>query len=336
MSAYAPRCLGDVKARVGADAVFEWVCPGPLYTDAGPPDVGPSLTVHLPSGDVSVALTTVARDTVTAIGDGRRSLTLVGTGFAGGDGWLARNGEAWLLTATQAVPVRCVDNSGGPSSVVTLAEPLPRSVTIDASARLQLSRAEGVLPAGTICAATLRNIRWTVDYSVRHGTGTDLALMVQRETGLLQVVHQPFATGAAPQDVARYLRSIGASPSGEQGWESALAAGEEALIIWLRAQLAERGLTEDDYPAPQGLRLAHILIAGSYAVTVGDSTLSADLRAQGFALASELLRGTVWLDADRDGEADESPVQVGGSRTRDFRAPDRSTYVRRFTIGGCH
>jgi hypothetical protein len=326
MSSYAPRHLGDVKARVGTDTVFEWVSHEPLVDSEGA-----TLTVYLPSGPVTVALDVQPVEVVTALSVDRRTLTLDAAGTTV-DGGMGRNGEAWLLTATQALPIRIVDSTG---AMLTMAEALPRSVVIDASASVQMSRCEGVLPALTICAAVARDVRWTVDYAVRYGTGTGLALMAKRETGILQVVHQPFETGVAPQDVARYLRSIGQAPSSEQGWDIALSAGEEDLILYLRSELAERGLTEDDVPAPQSLRPAHLALTGAYILIATDTDTSTSLRERGYELARQALQ-RVWLDSDRDGEADEAPVQVGGSRARDFRAPSRSGTTRRFTVWGQH
>jgi hypothetical protein len=335
MALYCARSLGDVKAIVGRANVFEWVSPAPLVIDTVLPLVGnPTLTVHLPSGDVVLPMTyNTPREWVSVATD-RRTVEMTpgwGVGLIG----LARNGEAWLSSRDCSLP--CVVQSGTESLNATLAHPLPYVPEFPGAGEgvLQLSRCEVTLPAATVCAALARDVRWTVDYTARHDTSGSLTESRQ-DTGLLQIVRQPFATGVTSPDVPKFFRGIGASPGAQEGWEPSLQSAEEELILWLREQLVDRGLTEDDVPAPQSLRLAHLHLTAAYILAIADPEQAQAQRDRAVALASMAIR-RIWIDSDQDGEVDDGEVeQVGGSRARDFRFAARSSYSRQWTVGGSH
>lgn len=333
------RLRQDAKARVGAAGVFEWVAPGPLalVTSGAPPVLAPApvtLTIYPPGAPVVLTLACpVPLAAVTGISDDRRTLTTAASPFAAASGWLGRNGEAWLVTARQAVQVRAVD--AGASSV-ELADTLPRDLDVT-GAQLVLSRREVALP-GTLTAATLRDVRWVVTYKIRHGLGTALAAVEQSETGLLQVVPQPFDLGLVSSDLVQYMRGIGTTASsGSQGWDSVLASAVAEVALRIRAELTPRGLTEDDFPAPARLRDVALDLAAALAIDLAQPEQSDRLRARALERMDLVLRATPWIDDSRDGEMDPGEVQVvGQSWGLDFASARPATTARRFRVGGSH
>jgi hypothetical protein len=334
---YCPRVSGDVKARVGVDNVFEFVAPGPLLIDL---THKVTLTIHLAGGPVVLDMLAAQPELVdgtTPLSDDRQTIFMAGLSWASRYGWAGRNGEGWLVGPNGAVSLRLADGIDGTVAAdgARLFSPLPWSVALDSTSVVQLSYCQAVLPALTVCATKTRDVLWTVDYWIRHGTNTDLAAQRQQESGLLQVVAQPFGTGVSAADVPRYLRSIGAAPSTELGYEMQLQAAEEELVLWLRSHLAERGLTEDDVPAPQSLRLPHLMLTGAHILAVPDGDTSDRLRARAVELAEMAMR-RIWLDQNQDGAVDPDEVQqTGGRRSADWRSPVR-TATNRFTVGMSH
>jgi hypothetical protein len=331
------RLRQDAKATVGASNVFEWVAPGPFaLVSAGAPPVvsvsAVSLTLYPTTGPVT--LTLACPDplvSVTGISDERRTLVTAASPFAAAPGWLGRNGEAWLVTARQAVQVRAVD--AGASSV-ELADPLPRDLDV-AGAYLVLSRREVALP-GPLTAVVRRDVRWVVQYQIRHGLGTALAAVAQSETGLLQIVPQPFDLGLVSTDLVQYMRGIGSTASsGSQGWGSILASAEAEVALRVRAELTQRGLTEDDFPAPARLRDVALDLAAALAIDLVQPDQADRLRARALERMDLVMRATPWVDDSRDGEVDPGEVQeVGQSWARDFSASRTTT--RAFRVGGSH
>jgi len=336
---YAVQALGEAKARIGVASVLSWVAQEPLQHYDLAPAAGPSLTVHLPSGDVVIGGVATVYTVATAVSADRRTLTISG---ALPEGYAARGGEAWLSSEAAQTPVRIVSATGAvgvPVRTVELAEALPRVPQLEGvgnAGTLVLSRYEWTLPAATVCAAAARNVRWTVTYTAQRGASG--LPEYRQETGLLHVVAQPFSTGLTVAALGGYVRELaGTSPRGERGWEHALSAGEEELILWLRSQLKSRGLTEDDVPAPQSLRLAHAHFAAASALGLADLDVSDRLRDRGTQLATTALEA-IWVDSDQDGEVDDGEVQqITGNKASDWRgsAGVRSA-SRLFRIGGSH
>ena len=345
-AAPVPRLRSDVKVRVGTDAVFEWVSPGPLAQDLlaplTPPNLLPvTLTVEMPAGPVVLPLVGQTVPTVvSAVSDDRRELTLAQLPVIP-QGWAGRNGDAWLVTPRQALPCRVVDVVAGgtfivPTQEVTLSDPLPRDVSVS-GAYLVLSRREVVLP-GTVTGALVRDVLWRVDYHTRDGWGSTLSAVPRSETGLLHVVAQPFDPGVTSQDLTSYLRGIAsASSSGEQGWEAQLSGALADLALHVRFHLMDRGLTEDDFPAPQRLRDVLLDLAGARILDLTEPEQSDRLRARALERLEMVMRALPWVDQDQDGQVDPGEVaQVGGSWARDFRSSRPASATRLFRVGGSH
>lgn len=322
----------DAKARIGAaDQVLEWVCSEPL--DVAPP---PALVVYHPTlGPVACPLlTNPAPLTLAGSTDGRGSLRTA-TAAVGDAGVSGIRGHAWIVGADQLVEVRVVSRvqgSVGPPLVPGLLR-LSERLAMDLEGVSQLAwsyRAFG-LP-NTLVAAEARDLLWEISY--RSYTGADTELLPRVQSGLLQVVRQPFATGATSRDVSEHVRLLGASSGADShGWDAALDAGESHVIRWLRAELAEIGLTEDDVPAPQSLRHPAIMLAASYAL-IHLEDVSTRLREQAEA-ALGVAKKRIWVDANRDGTPDPSEIgPVGGLRSRDWRSA--APVDRRFRVGMSH
>jgi hypothetical protein len=340
---HTPRLRGDVKARVGTAAVFEWVSPGPLAL--APPTVTPpalvalpvSLVVAMPTGPITLALAcpdSIAG--VTGISDDRYRLTTAASPFAGAPGWIGRNGAAWLVTPQQAIEIHVAD-TGGTAGGLVLSDPLPREILVTGG-YVVLSRREVVLPSATITAALRRDIGWRVDYHIKHGIGTALNAVPRSDSGLLHVVAQPFDPGCTSGDLIRYLHGIGgAASSGQQGWEGALQAGLAELELMVRLELSPRGLTEDDFPAPQRLRDVLLDLAGSHILRLTQREDADRLRELAMERFDRVMRATPWVDADSDGAVDAGEVTPAAQDWgRDFRWSAPSTTTRRFSIGGSH
>lgn len=327
MSLYA-RDGRDCKARVGvASQVFEWHSTRPALTTPAP-------ALRIDGAAVTpVALAPTAL-TIASVRDGRREL-VTNAGTAPPAGLSGFRGKAWLLSTSDAHEVRVTSwtaGSAGPPIVPTvlrISEPLAWEPVLG-TATLVWACYQWVIPTAVV-ATRRQNILWTVDYQTRLGSG--LTAEPHRESGLLQVVHQPFSTGVTSRDVSEGLRSIGASAGADQeGWGAQLADSEEFIIAWLRSQLADRGLTEDDVPAPQSLRRAHVCLAGAQALLLTDPEASATLEEKGRE-ALKLAMDRIWLDLDHDGQPDDGEVlQTGGPRRNDFRG-STSTGSSTWSVG---
>jgi len=329
MGLHVVRQLGDLKARVGVDNTVEWSCPDPVDPAGGG---APVMVVHLASGPVSVALTSSGAITLVSLTDGRRLLTYSGTDPLAG--WGGRQGEAWIVTGSVQYPVR-VKEIDRTAKTIRLAEPLGSALPGDDPGSLVPSYYQGEVLAADVTASLARNVRWTISWEADWTSGGEG--VPRQETGLLQIVSQPFGTGVGATDLGAYMRTVGpASGPSEEAWESAVEMGEAELILWLREQLAERDLTEDDVPAPQVLRLPHLMFSASSALMISDPDTSATLRLRAQELSALAVR-RLWIDSDQDGEVDAGEVQqLGGDRSRDVRSTSRGTRVPKFSIGGAH
>ena len=314
--------LGERKYAAGVAGLFEWVAPDPL-------SAAPVLTVHMVAGDVAIGAMTVVSSplTVTAVsGSDRRTLTT--TEAAPDAGLPTRYGDAWLMTEEEgAIPVTVASLS---ALQVVLTEPLPRDVTLDATASLVWQTYTAALPLASVTTAVARDVRWSIAYVPSWGgdaptSGATVA------TGLLHVVHQPFATRVTHQDMAAHMRTIGGMvPRNQQDLGPQIRMGEEELILWLRSQLAELDLTEDDVPAPQSLRMAHLYFSAACYHDLTDQEKATALRERAIGLATMATK-RIWVDANQDGEMDdgEQDKKLTGGRSADVSHSAKGTTVSR-------
>jgi len=109
------------------------------------------------------------------------------------------------------------------------------------------------------------------------------------------------------------------------------------IELMVRLELSPRGLTEDDFPAPQRLRDVLLDLAGSHILRLTQREDADRLRELAMERFDRVMRATPWVDADQDGAVDPGEVAPAAQDWgRDFRWSAPSTTTRRFSIGGSH
>lgn len=299
---------GQVKAIAGEDKdnIFELTLPEPV--DSAP-------TGEITIGDVTQQLTFTgaAPVKVEGLGDGRRKLfleQLPTTKLAGkhGAAFVVSDSICW---STRVLSYNTEGELGNEVYYAILSEPLPLTLPQGEDIYLYLTYYAATLPS---VANPIRNCLLRVEYQPIAKIGS----LVQTLTYLVAYVYQIFTTGLTIDDVRSYFQGLGAQPNQDAGFEPAIIAGEDALIDYLREQLAEKGLTEDDIPATTSLRQAHRLFAAAHVFMLTNEQLFANLTTQAKNSARAALR-RAWLNENQDGILkDEDVGQVGGNRSKDF------------------
>jgi hypothetical protein len=338
--------FGDQKVRLDGTAErIWWTAPEPLSSGSSP-----TLNVYLASGTATLTFANIAAvPAITAVARDRKTLTASGAVSsargAQGAGW----GEAFLVTAKDGwfpITVREISNA-----TIILAEPLPAPLTVSAGApaSLQFATWAGVLTT-THVNAVERDVRWTVSYVTQ--AGVDLTGYSFRDEGLLHIVRQPFSTGLTTRHVVQVHPGLAQRvPRRQGGWEPQIQAAQEELILRLRRDLQERGLTEDDINGHR-LRFAHAHLAAAVIYDENQPEKAEILRTRVLGafneetgirhggLVDDTLR-SVWVDADRDGAVDSGEVtSIEGNRTADsksfFTSSSFDSTNRVFSRGGRH
>lgn len=314
---------GQVKAIAGEgkDNIFELTLPEPV--DSAP-------TGEITIGDTTEQLTFTGATPVKVVGlaDGRRKLFLeqLPTPKLAG-----KHGAAFVVSdsicwSTRILNYNTEGDTGNEIYYAILSEPLPLTLPQGEDIYLYLTYYAATLPA---VPEPIRNCLLRVEYVPIAKIGS----LVQTLTYLVAYVYQIFTTGLTIDDVRSYFQGLGAQPNQDAGFEPAIIAGEDALIDYLREQLAEKGLTEDDIPATTSLRQAHRLFAAAHVFMLTNEQLFANLTSQAKASARAALR-RAWLNENQDGVLkDEDVGQVGGNRSKDFgykRAVRRMPWRTRF------
>lgn len=306
--------MRESKTRVGEDGLFEWRAPRAVLA-------APDVTIAWAAGDEVITLANSGAVAVTAASATDRTRLTVDDPYS--PDFVGDAGAAWLVTdVIGTVLVRVVSVT---DTTVTLADPLPRSYTPGA--------ADVLIPAlwrGTISApaAAERDVRWVLPYEYQgSASGTAYKAAV---TGVIHAVYQPFSTGIGSDDLAAKLRSIGSVAAGDQGWEAAIAAGEDDLILNIRDDLVNLGLTEDDIVTPQTLGTAHLCYSAAIVIEQTDPARAGLLRERGLEALRLALR-RVHLDASKAGTTPQNQVStltgpqpgdgLGGVPSATARAP---------------
>lgn len=285
--------MREVKVRVGEDGLFEWRAPRAVLT-------APDVTVAWAAGDEVITLANSGPVGVSAASITDRAKLTVDS--APDPDFVGLSGAAWLVTdVIGALPVRVVTIT---DTTVTLAEPLPRNYAPGAS--------DVLIPAvwrGTINApvAAERDVRWVLPYEYQ-GSASGTAYRAA-ETGVIHAVYQPFATGLTSDEVSAKLRSIGSPMAGEQGWEEAIKLGEAELVLHLRDELVNSGLTEDDLVTPQTLIPAHLSLTVASVLDQTAPERASLLRERALELLRLALR-RVFVDASKTGATPQEAVQT--------------------------
>lgn len=297
------------KAPTGLAYVHTWA-PATLPKA----DPAPAFTLHKPAGDVGpVAMTPIlASATVTAVGADQRSLTLSAApdaaGMTGQDG-----GSAWLdLGEHGRWPVRVQSVDG---AAVTLAAYLPADVPTGATGSLHWNVWEAGLSAAQVGAATLRRVRWSIEWT--EDRGADRATSSRRASGLLDIVPNPFDTGVADADVVAVVPPLARLVPPEQtSCAPQIAAAADRLVGWIRKGLPS-GYTEDDVSGRQ-FATAHAMLAAAMVLrahaAVGYDRDPSELEGEARHMVNAALLDLDWLD-DGDGVVSDGETGVNASAT---------------------
>ena len=295
-------------ARQGGSVLWWWMAPVPLQYA-----VVQQVTFTSPSGAVLLTanLTQTWSDAVasiSAIADDRQTLTVNGSIPSAARLASGMRAEAWILGSSGYVPVRVVRLA---ATSAVLAEPLPRDV--GSTGTLHAAWWSCALSAGDVLATVQRGVTWSVSYYAID-TGPLAGAYLGRDTGILDVVRQPFDTGLSTEDLVSLLDPGGSRvPARAQGYEAAIRASYEELVATLRAD-SPQGLDQHDLNGPE-IRPVHRFIAAAYLARTADERTEYRARA---AVLWDRIRLTCWANAARNGLATDAerrhPITwVGGT-----------------------
>ncbi len=328
-----------MKVRTGTTGLFGWEAPEPVAADPSPALVisaaGEALA-GIPALDP-----VVAPQTVTAVSDDNKRLTLDGAladaDRAAGERW----GEGWFITASDGVfPVRIggISTADGVTTI-RLADPLPRRPAVG-TGTLQWSRWTSVLSPAAVTGTARRDITWTVTWQpLQAGAAADDATE-QVDEGRLIVCRRPFDTGLTPAYLGRTFPDLAQTvASRDNGRLGVIEATLEELEIELAPHLAPKGLYPDDINGRR-LRIAHAYLAAALIVEKNEPNRAKRLRQTYPEKFDKGLR-QIWVDQNRNGQVDEGedtdgptqPVQLAGARLSDLfptthTAPTAPRYPR--------
>ena len=299
---------GQVKAIAGDDKenIFDLTLPEPV--DSAP-------TAEITIGETTSQLTFTGASPVKVLGrvDGRRKLLLEqlpSPRLAGkhGAAFLVSDSICW---STHILSYNTEGSDNDATYYAILSEAAPLCLPQGEEVKLYLTYYAATLPT---VSSPIRNCLLRLEYEPIAKIGS----LVQSLTYLVSYVYQVFTTGLTTDDVRSYFQGLGAQPSQDAGYEPAIIAGEDALIDFLREQLAEKGLTEDDIPATTSLRQAHRLFAAAHVFMLSNEQLFLSLTNQAKQSAKAALR-RAWINDSQDGVPKEEEIsQVGGNRSKDF------------------
>ncbi len=309
------RPLGpDRKAAIGYAYRFLWTAAD------GYPSAAPTATFQFSAGNVAAALAAVRpADTVTAIGNDRRQITIstAGTQAASIIGLLGDySGDAWLVGPGVSMPVRVmrlVSDTAG-AAVLELADPLPHTVAVIATTSLRWLLYQGTIASGDVGAAVQRGVRWSIPWTRTQGAADTTSATLDQ--GLLHVVRTPFATGLTDQGLRAHVADLGRMISGgEAGWYAQREAGGVELCEWVR-DVAPDGGYEDLVPG-ESLRAVHALLTvaqifdGMAAEGKPNAAeIATDRRAKARERFDRIARKWTWYDADANGAVSPGELDV--------------------------
>lgn len=335
--------FGEVKARVGGTAErFWWLAPTPVTGT-------PVFTIRASGGDVTPTLSVLrAPITITAVGNDRKTLTAstsISGVYQGAQG--PQFGEAFLVAGADGTHSVMVREMTG--TTVILADVLAAPISTSETITLNWALYGATLPT-SLTASRQINIPWTVEY--QQLWGLDISGYTKREEGLLHIVRQPFTTGLTSREISSAYPGLAQRMPRRQGdWTPQIEASEVELVVRLRMDLQQRGLTEDDVSGHR-FRLAHAHLAAAciYDETTPDKAgairdrilgpFNAETGYRTGGMVSDILR-SIWTDADRDGAIDTDEVDsIEGDRPADsksfYTSSSYDSTTRKFTLGMKH
>jgi len=327
------RPFGELKVRVGVDALFQWVAPEPV-------EGTPALTVQLTAGDEVLNLSAVHADlSVTGFGADRRNLTIVATTNTAG--LQGKYGDAFLITDKDGVfPVRVtkIDDTS-----LYIADQLPRDVSVSVAepAALQFSTWTVALTAADVTGTAQANTAYYVDYDAFYGDDAPDVDNLQ-ETGVMHIVNKFFDTGLTHNMVVAAASQLGETlPRGQNDYSPQLQESLDEMVLWIRNEVPV-GLTEDNLPAGAQFRPAHLSLLKAVLLDAIDEDLSAKFRNQAYSRLRTAMKKVTWMDINADGILDsgEEDVQVTGANANDVTYGEVSdtheSYADSWFIGRHH
>lgn len=313
--------MQQTKARIGENKTFIWRSPRPV-------SVAPTLSAVMPSGavhNVGAMAPVLAAVTITAVDSADRAKLTASGAVADAAGLQGEYGDAWLLTAGRGpMAVRVVEITG---TTVRLAEPLPALPPLTANASLVFATWTATLSSATVTASRALNVVLRIAFTTNEGADAP-AQNLQDEIAL-DVVRNPWALGTTPADVLEVVPRLRSTlDPADPSMVGAIRLTGRRLEAQIGADIAERYPTStlDDIlgPARGRFELVHAHLAAAELlqddegaadrlldIVYGPEDANGDRRG---GLYDQALR-LVLFDTDRDGVADEEPVQVSGPRS---------------------
>lgn len=288
----------------------------------------PVLTFRRGGVDIASAGFAVKRaaDTCTAI-----SGTVITGTFGASPGLQGPvGGLAFLVTVQDGIfPVQIAAMT---TTTVTMAEPLPRVVTISAllSASLVWRWWSAPIPAAVTASETgTTPADWRVEYTASDGSGFGTRAN-QRFGGLIHVTAERFSTGVGSEKLRYFFGDLPRHAPGDQSFAGPLEMARMELVQYVRFRLTESasGRREDDIiGTDEGFQLAHARLAAAEIFRTEKRSAESieELRRQAFESADRALATVSWYDPTGSGEGENgTPAARPTTLVSGSRLPARS------------
>lgn len=331
MSALHPRVF-----RVGADTAFTWDAPSPIDS---------AEAVTLAVGAFSAAMAQLVAD-VTIVAGGISADRTVLTASAGPvvpDDFY-KFGDAFLITDEDgSIPVRVTRING---TSILLAQPLPRSIALTATATLQFATWSTAIGSGDVTAAAdYLGTEWSIAYT--DASGDDAFAQ-----GLVQVTRVVWQSGLTTASLIRRFPDLAIMAHGTTDYSDRIAAAYIELATRIDQDIAsytmadgQRATVNSVQSQAPALEQVHAYHTASMILWSRGDTEAAQAyfaRAYGPETGDDLRRKTglyaeamrpIWVDLDKDGEIDDGEeVAVTGPRAAfqatGFPTTPRATMTR--------
>lgn len=250
---------------------------------------------------------------ISAIGADRRTLTLGSDISASLDGLIGDVGGLAILHDESTFGTIVVKVVNVATTTVTLADRLPRTVTLS-SATFELKGWSETLTTGNVTDTARRNVlvKWTyvADYGDDYGAETLVS------DHLLHVVPRPFTIGLTTERLNITVPGFAALvPSRQDSWGPQIAEAERWVVKQIRAsRKVEDNFHGGDFDEVSAYRAAHIVLMGQVGMGADRLEAAEAFGATADELFARVMAAPSFYDSDGDGETDsgEDSVQLAG------------------------